>query len=266
MLKTRQLHIVKESFGGSKDEPWGYYYWEDNEEPHHVYTAFCNRGHATTVCAKDLDVCVKCEACGEQNQDGGEIMIGLSGMVKDVQFDDDEATQFVLRCKKESNYYSFRDEKLLKVLDSLIAKRDNKMIIEADNKPEDDDDFFARLRKEPTVDWNIWHNAFMKAYNQIDFKKCAKTLLCYKAQENHYTCDPDDEVQVENMMNELKSKVNQETVFAIQSWTANNGVFKNDSFSSSSDNVRVTVWSPDVDEENHMPRVHITIFIHDSID
>ena len=183
MLKTRQLHIVKESFGGSKDEPWGYYFWEDNEKPRHVYTAFCyKRGHATTVCAKDLDVVVKCEACATLDFDDGVIMTGLSGMVKDVQFDDDEATQFVLNFKNKHKFMPFKDEEFLKVLDNLIAKRDNKMIIEQDKKePKTCEETYAES----------WDEAF-KFNETIVIEENDDDLMVLKEVNNMLTTDDNE--------------------------------------------------------------------------
>lgn len=270
MLKTRQLHIVKETFGGSKDEPWGYYFWEDNEKPRHVYTAFCyKRGHATTVCAKDLDVHVKCEACAELDQDDGGIMTGLSGMVKDVQFDDDEATQFVLNFKSQHKYMPFKDEVFLKALDNLIAKRDNKviieednnkMIIEADNKK--DDEFFKKL-SEPTIDWNIWHDAFMNAYEQIDFVKCAKAILYYKSLscETSKIKDPDSNEEVDKMVCKLKESVNSNTKRAVESLMSPD--YKSEPCSNfSSGHVGVTAWKSVEGEE---AAINIQIYLFNTI-
>ena len=265
MLKTRQLHIVKESFGGSKDEPWGYYFWEDNEKPRHVYTAFCyKRGHATTVCAKDLDVVVKCEACAALDFDDGVIMTGFSGMVKDVQFDDDEATQFVLNFKNKHKFMPFKDEEFLKVLDNLIAKRDNKMIIEADNKK--DDEFFKKL-SEPTIDWNIWHDAFMEAYEQIDFVDCAKTLLFYKSLKNGKVINTEDEELTEDevfdtvceLQDTMKRNTEQAIIGLMRLEKSERFVYVD------SGNVRVTAWRPEADEEEHKACIQVQIYLHETL-
>jgi hypothetical protein len=126
MLKIRQLHLIKENWAWNAKTPWCNYYWADNETPRHSYPAFCQRGHATTVCAKDLDVHVTCEACAAVEKDSPGIMTGLSGMVKDVRFDDDAASQLVLNLKRRAKFFDFSDETLLNVLDRLIKDRDEK--------------------------------------------------------------------------------------------------------------------------------------------
>jgi len=126
MLKIRQLHLIKENWAWNAKTPWCNYYWADNETPRHSYPAFCQRGHATTVCAKDLDVHVTCEACAAVEKDFPGIMTGLSGMVKDVRFDDDAASQLVLNLKRRAKFFDFSDETLLNVLDRLIKDRDEK--------------------------------------------------------------------------------------------------------------------------------------------
>ena len=125
-FKTRQLHLVKKNYAWNAKKPWCNYYWADNETPQHSYPAFCEDGHATRVCAKDLDVHVTCEACAYSKNDYPGIMTGLSGMVKDVQFDDDAASQIVLAIKSHSVFFRFTDEVLLNVLDRLIKDRDEK--------------------------------------------------------------------------------------------------------------------------------------------
>ena len=48
---------------------------------------------------------------------------------------------------------------------------------------------------EPKIDWNIWHDAFMEAYDQIDFVTCAKTILYYKSikwANEGFEYNPDD--------------------------------------------------------------------------
>ena len=129
MLKIRQLHLIKENWAWNAKKPWCNYYWADNETPQHSYPAFCQDGHATTVCAKDLDVHVTCEACAASKKDFPGIMTGLSGMVKDVQFDDDAASQLVLILKGHSVFFLFTDEELLNMLDRLIKGHDEKQSI-----------------------------------------------------------------------------------------------------------------------------------------
>ena len=190
----------------------------------------------------------------------------LERLFKDVQFDDDEATQFVLNFKNKHKFMPFKDEEFLKVLDKLIAKRDNKMIIEADNEPEDDD-FFAQLRKESTVDWNIWHDAFMEAYEQIDFVECAKALLFYKSLKNGKVINTGDEdlkeEEVFDMVSELQDTMKRNTEQAIIGLMR---MEKSEPFMYvDSGNVRVTAWRPEADEEEHKACIQVQIYLHETI-
>lgn len=123
---------------------------------------------------------------------------------------------------------------------------------------------------EPKIDWNIWHDAFMEAYDQIDFVTCAKTILYYKSikwANEGFEYNPDDEEKINDEVINLKSTIQNEAKSAIEEWTKTNNGKKQDMnpFFSGTGFVRVSVWGPEANEEEHKAVVEIIISLEESL-
>lgn len=118
-------------------------------------------------------------------------------------------------------------------------------------------------KKSTEVDWNIWHDAYMNAYDQIDFVKCAKAILYYDSLgcENSEIKDPNDNEEVAIMVCELKDSVDSNIKSAIK--TLMSPDYKSEQCCYvSSGRVRVTAWRPEAGEE---ATISIQIYLHDTI-
>ena len=99
--------------------------------------------------------------------------------------------------------------------------------------------------KSNKIDWNIWHDAFMNAYEQIDFVTCAKAILYYNSLrcETSEIKDPNSNEEVDMMVCELKDSVDSATKRAIEVLMSPDYKIEPYCYISSG-NVRVTAWKP----------------------
>ena len=116
-------------------------------------------------------------------------------------------------------------------------------------------------KKEPKIDWNIWHDAFMDAYEQIDFETCAKAVLFYKSIQYKDNSDPTDDEQVDGMVDNLKETVDSCVRSAIRQWAENSKKDpKLNPWISETGYVRAEVWGPEAYEDGK-PAVEILILV-----
>jgi len=122
-----------------------------------------------------------------------------------------------------------------------------------------------KAAKETEMDWNIWHQPFLEAYDQIDFETCAKAVLLYKNIKFKDNSDPADDEQVDDMVDNLKDTVRSCTDSAIRQWMENNK--KKDPnlnpWISETGFVRVSVWGPEAYEDNQAV-IEIQILLENS--
>lgn len=120
--------------------------------------------------------------------------------------------------------------------------------------------------RKTEVDWNIWHDTFMDAYEQIDFSVAAKTILYHKSLIFKQHADPYDENAILEQESELRDCVHKEAESAMLQWTRNPKKEEMmNPWSSETGFVRVTVWGPEADTEEHKATVEIQILLHSTI-
>lgn len=119
---------------------------------------------------------------------------------------------------------------------------------------------------EPKIDWNIWHDAFMEAYDQIDFETCAKAIMFYKSVKFKEDCDPKDEERVLDMADDLRDTVKSCTNSTLLEWSKDSKHDKNaNPWSVEVGFVKVSAWGPEADEEEHKATIEIQIFLENTI-
>lgn len=125
----------------------------------------------------------------------------------------------------------------------------------------------TRVTEVKEVDWNIWHDAFMEAYDQIDFTECAKALLYYKSLRrdrdvDRNVIDYQDEMQILDTTYNLKDTVIGNVKNAIIGLS--NSDKSTFSYICDTGNVRVTAWRPGADEDGRAC-IEIQIYLHSTI-